>query len=171
LRNAKIKFKKTAEPTDLKFGEIARQILRGNSKVAPDALQFLFCADRSEHFAKKIAPNLREKKIVVCDRFAASTVAFGGLNSDLEKWEKVCEIFPAPDLTFFLKIKPAVAIERIAARGADLELFEKRETLRKVAKNYEKFFARNSQNVFEIDAENSIDEIATEVWKIFKKKK
>lgn len=78
---------------------------------------FLFLADRAEHVTTVIKPALEAGKIVICDRFSDSTIAYQvqrGL--ELLKVEELCRYATGqlePDLTLFIDIEPELAYERI----------------------------------------------------------
>jgi dTMP kinase len=64
---------------------------------------------------------------VVCDRYWHSGVAYGRADGlDAEHIEKLHEFLPQPDVAVLLDVPPAVARERIAARGEKLEAYERR---------------------------------------------
>jgi dTMP kinase len=78
---------------------------------------FLFMADRREHVTQVIQPALAAEKIVVCDRYIASTVAYQGFanKQDLQEIEylnKIASRGVVPDLTIYLNIDPEVGLER-----------------------------------------------------------
>jgi thymidylate kinase len=74
-----------------------------------------------------------------------------------------------PDITFLFKLDPEVCIKRIIGRGNEFELFEEKEKLQKIWQNYEKI-ANDFPGIHVIDANRSIEEIATEIWKIVEEK-
>ena len=81
----------------------------------------LYLAARNEHVENKINPALSEKKIVLCDRFIDSTLAYQVYGKGVKK-EFVDYIHKyilkkaKPDLTFLLKVKLAKAVKRIKKR-------------------------------------------------------
>jgi dTMP kinase len=102
--------------------EIAQEIaraLRGERAYPADVLQLLYIANRYEYRAR-IAECLAAGRHVLCDRYLASSVAYGeafGLDAD---WLfDVQRHLPQPDLTIVLDIRPATAVSR-KARGRDL---------------------------------------------------
>lgn len=78
---------------------------------------FLFLADRAEHVTTVIKPALDAGKIVICDRFSDSTIAYQvprGL--ELVEVDKLCRYATGglePNLTLFIDIEPQLAYERI----------------------------------------------------------
>lgn len=126
----------TAEPTDGIVGKFIRDVLSGQKKVSPRALQLLFFADREDHLQKKILPALHEKKVVVSDRYYVSTLAYSSLSDDASLFLDIAKYFPKPDLTIFIDIPVDIALERIKKRGEAEEIFEKKESLEKIAAAY-----------------------------------
>ena len=149
----------TKEPVDdSPIGSLVRSALQKKWVADPQALQLLFTADRAQHLRDVIEPALAENKIVICDRYLFSTVAFGSLSvpqEDLLTWN---DSFRIPDMTFFLKLDPRECISRIESRGEAKELFEKEQTLQQVLKTYE-WLSTQFQNFFTIDASLSREEI------------
>lgn len=159
----------TSEPTEQKIGKLIREVLQGQWKTSPEGLQLLFCADRGEHLHNFINPALAKGNFVVCDRYILSTIAFGCLSLD-ENWLKsLNQYFRKPDLTFLLDVNVQECLQRIESRGAEKELFEKKETLEKVWQNYQKL-AQEDKNTFLINGERKKEDVAEEVWSIVKKR-
>ena len=91
--------------------EIART-LREDTNRAPDVTQLLFIANRYEHRAA-MEEWIRQGAVVLCDRYLASSVAYGeahGLDPawlyDVQRW------LPQPALTILLDIDPDTAVVR-----------------------------------------------------------
>src|SRR5258706_8367109 len=51
----------------------------GSVELHPYTMALLFAADRADHLATQIEPNLRRGKIVLCDRYILSSLAYQGL--------------------------------------------------------------------------------------------
>jgi dTMP kinase len=78
---------------------------------------FLFLADRAQHVEEVIKPALLEGKIILCDRFNDSTVAYQGAARDLDPMQvqALCDFATGglkPDLTFYLDIDPSIGLQR-----------------------------------------------------------
>jgi len=141
---------------------IAREVeraLRGERDYPPDVLQLLFIANRYEH-RRQIGAWLEAGVIVLCDRYLASSVAYGeaqGLDAD---WlVEVQRFLPQPDLTVLVDIAPDTAVGRKAA-GRDR--FERDRALQeRVRASY----VRQAEQVSwcRIDGERSEVEVAAEV--------
>jgi dTMP kinase len=156
----------TKEPTkDTPIGKMIREILQHKWEVAPETLQLLFSADRSEHLRTIIKPGIVNGQIVITDRYFFSTLAYGAMDLSMSWLKSLNRYFPTPDIVFLFKLDPKECIKRIAGRGSDYELFEKTEKLEKIWKNYEKI-AEDYENFHIIDATKTIEEISDEIWEI-----
>ncbi|NQT29846.1 MAG: dTMP kinase, partial [Candidatus Saganbacteria bacterium] len=164
----------TYEPGGTVLGKKIRELLlHSEGDLNETAEIFLFGADRSEHVAKAILPQLSAGKIVICDRFSDSTLAYqiGGrkLSSDLVKY--VCEHSSkglVPDLTILLDVSPEIGIKRASQIGP-ADRFEK-EDLGFHSRVREKFLAIAKADparikVVSVDG-RAIDEIQREIRKI-----
>ena len=156
----------TKEPTkDSRAGQKIREALDKNKQVPPLSLQEFFAADRAEHLEKTIMPGIKEGKIVISDRYFFSSFAYGvSCGIDLEKLVILNENFLIPDLTFILKVRPEICLERIEKRGEKKTLFEETERLKSVWQTYE-FLPDKFENIFIINGERPIAEVFEEVKK------
>lgn len=150
----------TAEPTNGNIGKYIRTLLSGSERISPRALQLLFCADREEHLQTEILPALATGKMVLCDRYALSTICYSALSGDAEYFSNISQIFPEPDLTIFLDITPKDALERIAKRSEQRDIFEDQKKLEIIAQEYEQQMKRIPENKkLVLDALESPEEI------------
>jgi len=86
--------------------------LQGERDYAPDTLQLLYIANRFE-FRPKIASWLEEGTMVVCDRYLASSIAYGEAQGVDPRWlEEIQRHLPQPSLTVLLDIPPATSLTR-----------------------------------------------------------
>lgn len=121
----------TKEPSRGQIGLLLREYLKKDSLPLIDAL--LFTADRAEHVEKEIEPALKEGKIVVCERYFYSTIAYQMAQGLDKKWLQELNAFaPKPDLVILLDLPPDVSVKRTSTN----EKFEKLEFLKKVSSNY-----------------------------------
>lgn len=151
---------RTKEQTcDSEAGLEIKKILQGKIITSPLELQRLFVQDRKEHLENQIIPELKDGKFVVCERYAPSTVAFGGsVGLDIDLLVRMNDNFLLPDLTIILGVSPESCVERINARGEPDELFEKKEKLAKVSQVYKKI-PEIYKNVIVVDGEKSKEEV------------
>jgi dTMP kinase len=127
----------TKEPTTGLIGGLIKSALEGEWHAPGTSLQLLFSADRAKHIADEIEPALKQGKMVVCDRYVFSTLAYGFASGvDFEWLYAINKTFKTPDLTVFIDVSPDVSVNRIVNGRERSELFEKREMLSKVRKAY-----------------------------------
>jgi dTMP kinase len=117
---------KTREPGGTKLGEHIRSILLQHSEpVSAYAELSLFLASRAQHVMEVIGPALEAGKIVLCDRFNDSSVAYQGAARGLgmEKVRQFCHFVcqgVEPNLTLYLDLDPELGLSRAAkARTQD----------------------------------------------------
>ena len=114
------------EPGGTAVGERVRELVKDPSiGVGPAAEALLFAAARAELARCVIGPALEAGKVVVSDRFLASSLAYQGVarGLGLEEVARVNEFATGglfPDLTFLLELDPGAA----AARAGDDDRFE-----------------------------------------------
>ena len=89
--------------------------LHGARDYGPDVMQLLYVANRYEHKGR-IEQWLAEGTTIVCDRYVASSIAYGEAHGLDPQWLADMQRFlPAPDLTILLDIAPEIAAARKAA--------------------------------------------------------
>lgn len=132
----------TRAPGGTEAGKVIRKLLLHPDEVlAPRAELLLFLADRSQQLEKVILPALREGKVVLCDRYNDSTIAYQGYarGFDVATVEDLCSFATdhlKPHLTLYLDLDPEVGLERVknASDGKDqieAEALSFHQTIRK----------------------------------------
>ena len=100
------------------IGEEIARALQGERDYGPEVMQLLYIANRYERKAD-LTRWLEGGLVVVCDRYVASSVAYGESQGlDVDWLTQTQRFLPAPDLTILLDIAPALAVER-KATGRD----------------------------------------------------
>ena len=129
----------TSEPTRGPRGRRIREVAASGERVAPRELLEWFHEDRRAHVAELITPALDAGRVVLCDRYFLSTVAYqGALGIDPDEIVALSEAeHPLPDLAVLLDVDPEVGLARVRVRGAPPEPgFERPELLERVAEIY-----------------------------------
>ena len=134
---------------------------------------FLFAADRAEHVSKIITPALKEKKVVISDRFIDSTVAYQcggrGLPEDLVRYVNMVSAQGLiPDITFLLDVSPETGIRRVTQLGPQ-DRFEKEriEFHRKVRRKYLQIARENPARIKVLNTESKeIEELQHNIRKV-----
>ena len=111
----------TREPGGSPSCQVFRDIVLEGKLRHPWSEPFIFMLDRAEHIADVIEPALNEGKIVICERYFDSTLAYQvwgrGLDrSVLDAMFKTAH-FPVPDITIYFSIEVDAAFERVLRRG------------------------------------------------------
>jgi dTMP kinase len=129
------------EPTNSIYGLKIRKLAQGERAfVKPIDEYHLFVNDRKVHVENLIKPALKQKKIVILDRYYFSNIAYqGSLGLNPEKIKAENESFaPIPEIVFLLKVPPRVGLRRIQkGRNEEPNLFEREENLTKVSQIFD----------------------------------
>jgi dTMP kinase len=124
----------TKEPTGSAIGELARKEVdtyRGRS------LACLVAADRYHHLQQTIEPALAAGRIVLCDRYVASSLALQVLDGvDEEFVRQLNSAAPNPDLYIFVTVEPEVAYARSQRRDRRDRFHASLETAQAEARRY-----------------------------------
>jgi len=155
----------TTEPTDGEYGRQIRAILRGELPY-PGALelQTLYVKDREQH-VQEIREQLEKGRLVLCDRYLYSTLAYG--TAEDVPFAKLLELnreFLRPQVMIWLAIEPERAMERLQQARA-LEWFEKLQTLQKVHQGYARMAEDevNFPEIRRVDADDTGEEVQQEI--------
>lgn len=166
------------EPGGTKISEDIRNILLSaqNREMDPLTELFLFSASRAQLVKEVIIPALKSGKIVICDRFYDSTLAYQGYGRgiDIEKIKIINEIASSnivPDITFLIDI-PVEEIYRrmpksIEAKKDEVDRIENSglDFYNRVRNGYLEI-AKESERFIVIDGMKKIDEISQQIWSI-----
>jgi dTMP kinase len=107
---------------DTPIGQEIEQALRGARDYAPDVMQLLYIANRYE-WKGQLERELERGTTVICDRYLASSVAYGDAQGLDPAWLlDVQKYLPRPDVTFLLDIEPRISAER---KTADRDRYER----------------------------------------------
>tara|TARA_B100000963_G_C22478566_1_gene603574 strand:- start:195 stop:839 length:645 start_codon:yes stop_codon:yes gene_type:complete len=128
LKKKKISAILTREPGGTKSAELIRNLILkdyflNNKKQKFDKYTdtLLYLAARNEHVKTKIKPALSEKKIVICDRFIDSTIAYQVYGKQVNR-NLINNIHSyildgvKPNMTFLLKVSPSLSKKRLKKR-------------------------------------------------------
>lgn len=159
------------EPGGTPIGEKIREILldKGNAGMTAETEALLYAASRAQHVRQKILPAVAEGKVVLCDRYLDSSVAYQGGGRQLGIDQVLAINEPAvkgaaPDLTVYLEIGHRKALERrCAASEPDRMEMEADSFHARVEDGYHQLIARDPERFIVVDAEKSRDEIAEEI--------
>lgn len=161
----------TAEPSSSDLGKLIRSQIKGSfpsemGETFGKYTALLMCADRWEHYQRVIRPAVEAGKVVLCDRYVWSTLAYqDGVYSPHVFYE--INSLPSPDLTIFLRLPVEKALERIKESRENLDVFESRERLLRVSKAYESAMMLSlskGEQVRTLDAGLAEEDVARNAW-------
>ncbi|MEE9583736.1 MAG: dTMP kinase [Dehalococcoidales bacterium] len=159
----------TYEPGGTPLGDkISRWLKWTNADISPLTELLLFNASRSQLVDTVIEPNLKNGKIVICDRFTDSTTAYQGYGRglDLKMVKKVTNAASRglkPDLTILLDMPVA---EGLARKSKTQDRFEKEGVTfhKRVRQGYLKLVAKEPERWLVVDARQSKEKVAEIIW-------
>jgi dTMP kinase len=128
----------TAEPSRGKIGTFIRQCCLYEDKRLPiEAEALLFAADRIEHLQKEIKPAIDEGKIVICDRYTYSSLAYqGGAGLNLDWIKTINSRALQPDFAIFIDVPPEKVLERLQRKKSVMETLETQQKVREIYLKY-----------------------------------
>lgn len=170
----------TREPGGTKISEEIRKLLLdpANREMGSRTEALLYAAARAQHVEEFIRPEMAAGKIVLCDRFTDSTIAYQGYGRGidlafLEELNKMATAGIVPDLTFILDIDPGQGINRISEKravatgeGKDRIESENLSFHSRVRTGFLELARRNKVRCQVIDAAMGRDEIHHEVFRL-----
>lgn len=161
----------TREPGGTTTAECIRKLVLDPAiQVGERAELMLYLAARAEHVQKLIKPALSEGKVVICDRFMDSTLAYQGIARRLGLQEVLAvNSFSTgglvPDVTFLLHVEQAVAECRHQHRGraADRLESESADFKERVRQGFLEVQKMYPERIVLINAEREIEQIHAEI--------
>ncbi len=161
---------RTREPGGTPISEQIRNVIldKANTMMDSRTEALLYAASRRQHLVEKVWPAIKEGKIVVCDRYLDSSLAYQGgarglgidevLNINLFATENTW-----PDLTLLFDLNPEIGLARISAnseREVNRLDLEKLEFHNKVRNTFLDLAKRYPDRYVIIDAGKSREEVA-----------
>ncbi|MEB7463503.1 dTMP kinase [Staphylococcus succinus] len=166
----------TREPGGVKTGEQIRELLLEGDGMDERTEALLFAASRREHLVGKVIPSLNEGKIVLCDRYIDSSLAYQGYARGIGLAEvKSINEFAIdglyPDITIYLDVSVDIGRKRIlknqrVQNRLDQESVNFHE---KVVEGYKKIIHNESERFIVIDADRSIEEVVSAAYESISK--
>ncbi len=166
----------TREPGGSRIAEEIRNLILNPQNTEMDARTeaLLYAASRRQHLKEKVLPAVAGGKIVICDRFVDSSLAYQaygreiGLQPVVDINEFAIEGYH-PDLTIFLNIDAQTGLQRLANRK-ELDRLDQEslEFHQKVFAGYQEILANTKQNYVIVDASQSVEAVVTASLQIIK---
>ena len=176
----------TREPGGTTLGEMIRKILleAGKVEIAYPTELFLYLADRAQHVHEVIRPALASGRLVLCDRFTDSTLAYQGYGRgvDLDMLRRLNQVAShgiTPDVTFLLDCPVEVGLSRTAQRNMNLKSGGSREDRfeqeradfhERVRRGFLELARAEPQRIYVLDASRPTEEVHHEIKKIVDEK-
>ncbi|MCY4114255.1 MAG: dTMP kinase [Chloroflexi bacterium] len=167
----------TREPGGTELGERLRALMfreRSLPEMNPRVQALLMLAARAQHVAERLRPWLNDGGVVVCDRFAASTLAYQGAGfgleiSELDQMNAFATAGVLPDVTLLLDLDVQIGVMRsLKQRGSDWEKAggmnaQKLEFHARVRRGYLEQAETDGWAV--LDATQSPEDLSQEIWR------
>jgi dTMP kinase len=168
----------TLEPGGSRIGKELRKILLNmeSTDITGPCELFLYLADRAQHVSQVILPAVEAGRVVLCDRFADSTIVYQGYGRGLDpkllrELNEVAVSGCWPDLTILLDIDPELGLKRATSRNLDEDKTQEEGRFEaesidfhsRVREGYLTWAALNSDRIVIIDADQTPDEIFSQI--------
>ncbi|MFF2450302.1 dTMP kinase [Neobacillus sp. NPDC058068] len=170
----------TREPGGIDIAEQIRSVIlsKENTAMDPRTEALLYAAARRQHLIEKVKPALDKGRIVLCDRFVDSSLAYQGYARGLG----IDEVYSInqfaiegfmPELTIYFDIEPELGLQRINKNKGreinrlDLEDLEFHE---KVRQGYQLLMERFPTRIVKVDASGSVNEVYKQTIELIENK-
>lgn len=164
----------TREPGGIEIAEKIRTIILNPAHTAMDERTeaLLYAAARSQHYFEKVRPALDAGKMVICDRFIDSSLAYQGYARGIGV-DEVLSINEfaigkkLPDITILFDLEPEIGLARIHAHGErevnrlDIESLAFHQ---KVREGYLQLVDRYPERIHVVNADQNIERVVEDVW-------
>lgn len=162
-------FISTREPGGIRIAEDIRNIILNPENIEMDIRTeaLLYAAARRQHLAEKVLPALQEGKIVLCDRFVDSSLAYQGVGrgigiDEIYKINQFAINGLMPNLTVYFDLDPRIGLKRVHQadeREVNRLDLEELDFHLKVQTGYMEIIKREPNRFKIIDASKSIEEV------------
>lgn len=170
----------TREPGGIKIAEQIRQVILDVDNTEMDARTeaLLFAASRRQHLLEKILPALEAGKLVICDRFVDSSLAYQGRARNIETdliWEinQFAIEDHLPDLTILIDVPAEVGLERIyQAKGQRQfdRLDQEDVSFHNLVRDAFLSFEKETERIVLVDGTQSVEAVTEKIYQILKDK-
>jgi len=144
---------------DTVIGSEIGRALRGECCYGPDVMQLLYVANRYE-WKQEIVTSTAQGAVVVCDRYLASSVAYGEAQGLDPAWlVSMQQHLPQPDVTILLDIPPEASARR---KQTDRDRYE--ADLALLGRVRESYLRQAAQGWVRIDADRDRAAVSEDVW-------
>lgn len=157
----------TREPGGIEIAEQIRSVILDPKNTAMDAKTeaLLYAASRRQHLVERVFPALKQGKIVICERFLDSSLAYQGYGRQLG-FDEVLSInlFATdniyPDLTVYLDVDEEIGLSRLKDRSFKDRLDQESiDFHHRVSQGYKEVLKRFKDRICIVDASKPLDEV------------
>lgn len=167
----------TREPGGSEIAEKIRELILDPAHTEMDVRTeaLLYAAARRQHLVEKIIPALKDERIVICDRFVDSSLAYQGVARGIGM-DPIAAINQfatenlSPDITLYLDVEAHIGLERINENKAyrqfdrlDQEDLKFHQTVRSA---YLDLVKKNPTRMVHVDANQELDQVILECYTI-----
>ena len=169
LNELNIEYITTREPGGIAIAEQIRSIILdvNNTSMTPECECLLYAASRMQHLTERVVPAINAGKVVICDRFLDSSLAYQGFARGLGI-DKVLKanhfaLDYLPGLTLFIDVKPEVALKRLEIRGNSNRLdLEAIDFHNRVYEGYKQIASMYPKRIVTIDGNQDLDSVTND---------
>ncbi|MGX1266580.1 dTMP kinase [Rossellomorea marisflavi] len=168
----------TREPGGIKIAEQIREVIlhTENTEMDERTEALLYAAARRQHLVEKVLPALREGKVVLCDRFIDSSLAYQGkargIGMDaIEEINAFAIEDHMPDLTLYFDIEPEEGLNRINQhKGREVNRLDLESVgfHHKVREGYLELVNKYPNRIQVVDASRSVTAVSDAAYEIVK---
>ncbi|GAA2960012.1 thymidylate kinase [Ligilactobacillus murinus DSM 20452 = NBRC 14221] len=172
LKTTKVDYLRTREPGGNRISEQIRNVILDERSTEMDARTeaLLYAAARRQHLVETVLPALEAGKVVLCDRFVDSSLAYQGAGrgigvAEVKQMNQFATAGLEPDLTIYLALEPRLGLERIKQNRQDEVNRLDKEALsfyETVYRAYQKLATEN-ERIVTIDASQKLADVIAEV--------
>ena len=169
LDELNIEYITTREPGGIKIAEQIRNVILdvNNTAMTPECEALLYAASRMQHLSERVIPAINDGKVVICDRFLDSSLAYQGFARGLGMENVLMANHFAlnylPELTLFIDVKPEVALKRLEIRGNSNRLdLEEIDFHKRVYDGYMRVCEMYPDRVVKIDGNQSLEAVTND---------
>ena len=168
---------KTREPGGSPIAEKIRNLILDteNIKMGYRTEALLYAASRAQHVEETILPALNENKIVLCDRFLISSLAYQGVGRDLgienvRNINKFAINGVFPDFVLFFDVDPITTLKRKSSLDTADRLEKEGNNFHERVYNGYKEILNSENNIEIIDATQSVEDVFSQCIEVLKRR-
>jgi dTMP kinase len=169
LEELGIPYISTREPGGIRIAEDIRNIILdiNNTAMTRECEALLYAASRMQHLSERVLPALEQGKVVICDRFLESSLAYQGYArgigfDDVLKANSFALEY-LPGLTIFIDVTPDVALKRLSGRDKTDRLdLEKNDFHQRVYEGYHEVMKMYPKRVVRVDGNQDLESVVND---------